>query len=53
MTKLYEEIDILRIVKELRIAKLAARTLMTPEQEMIIKWFDEYKLETDESDHEE
>ena len=46
-----KKLTFLRIVKELRIAKLAARTLMTPEQEMIIKWFDEYKLETDESDH--
>lgn len=39
----------MKIVKELRVAKFAARTILKPNQEMLIKWMDDYKINTDDS----
>ena len=42
--KLHNEIDILSIIKQLRVAALTSQALLKPHQAMLVKWFDKYKV---------
>ena len=50
--KLHAEIDLLNIIKQLRINTFAMHSLLKPHQRQLVRWFDEYKLQiySDESD---
>ena len=41
---MHDEIDILRILKQLRIAQFAVDLILTPGQKRFVRWFDQYKL---------
>ena len=42
--KLYAEIDLLQIIKQLRIVTFASEILLKPHQMRMVKYFDEYKI---------
>ena len=42
--KLHNEIDILKIIKQLRVAALTSQALLKPHQAMLVQWFDKYKV---------
>jgi len=42
--KLHNEIDILKIIKKLRVAALTSQALLKPHQAMLVQWFDRYKV---------
>ena len=46
MNKLNEEIDILEIVKKLRVASFASEVALKPRQRRLIGFFDDFKLKT-------
>jgi hypothetical protein len=41
---LHAEIDLLNIVKQLRLSTFATRAFLRPHQRKLVRWFDEYKL---------
>ena len=48
MNKLNEEIDILEIVKKLRVTSFASEVALKPRQRRLIGFFDDFKLKTPE-----
>lgn len=48
--KLHTEIDILHIVKQLRISQFVADLVLTPAQKNLVVWFDKYKLKESEDE---
>lgn len=46
-----DEIDILRIVKQLRINSFATDLILTPGQKNLVRWFDDYKLGINSDDN--
>ena len=42
--KLHEEMDLLHILKQLRVAAFTSQAFLKPHQSMLVKWFDQYKL---------
>lgn len=51
LMKLNQEIDILEIVKKLRVAYFASEIALKPRQRKLVGFFDEYKLKTPEEKH--
>ena len=45
--KLYEEIDILEIIKKLRVNKFVSEIVLKPRQRDLVNFFEEYKLSAD------
>ena len=45
--KLFSEIDILEIIKKLRVATFASEMALKPRQRWLVSFFHEYKLESD------
>ena len=43
-SKLFEEIDILEIIKKLRVNKFTSEVFLKPRQRDLVNFFDEYKL---------
>ena len=41
---MHSEIDLLHIVKQLRVTAFASEILLKPHQPQLIKWFNQYKL---------
>ena len=46
-SKLYEEIDILEIIKKLRVNKFTSEIVLKPGQRDLVNFFEEYKLSAD------
>ena len=46
-SKLYEEIDILEIIKKLRVNKFTSEVVLKPRQRDLVNFFEEYKLSAD------
>lgn len=42
--KLHAEIDLLQIIKQLRVNSFVSSTILKPHQDMLIKWFDQFKI---------
>ena len=42
--KLYCEIDLLEIVKQMRVSMFASDIVLKPQQRLLVSFFDEYKL---------
>lgn len=49
--KLTEEIDLLKIIKQLRVAKFVSESYLTPWQILMVQFFSEYKLALKEEAH--
>jgi len=47
--KLHQEIDLLHIIKQLRVSTFNAQCSLLPHQIMLVKWFEQYKIKLNEA----
>lgn len=49
--KLHAEIDLLQIIKQLRLFAFTSKILLKPHQPQLVKWFDEYNIKVKEEEN--
>jgi hypothetical protein len=48
---LHQEINLLRIIKQLRVTTFNAQATLKPHQIMLVKWFLQFKIKLNEAVH--
>ena len=48
--KLYAELDLIRLIKQLRVAAFMSQVYLKPYQNLTVDWLADYRLSTDEDE---